>query len=253
VTGWISILTGLALVGFVLSIAVSASYIQYEGTMPISARSLGSSNLVISAEVGLSNQGVYSLEGFHMSLHLLNPQGELVATGSTATSSLPARSTVEIPLSIHTDLSSPIVSLLVTHNSTLKAHAWINATYATLVPVHLTLTEDYPWGAPFYGFSTSWGTPSNLSNGTVSLPIHVSFANYFPIPDYGTLGMSVFSTNGTRCGGGSLSLPVIATGSSFSGGTHLHLAQGCDYAGGTLTLLYTDPLVTLEIPPQVIP
>ena len=254
ISGWTAIILGFGLLGFVASIAVSAGQITYEGTLPTSSRSAGPNEMVISAVTTISNPGIYSLQGFRVNLHLLTSNGTLVAYGSSNTTVLGAHSTSQVPIEVLADLSSPAAGLLITTNATLVVQAWVNATYAGLFPVALQLHEDYPWGAPFVQPQYAFGVATQEANGSVSLPISMSYQNWFPVPEYGTFDLGVLSVNGSNCGGGKISTPFpVAQGQAFSGSTDLTLRSGCDFHGGKLQVHYSGLLLSLELPSVVVP
>ena len=253
-TGWAAVLLGFGLLGFVASLAVSASQITYEGTLPTTTHSSGTNEMIIGATTSISNPGIYALENLRIDLHLLTSNGTLVAYGSSSATDLGARSTAQVPLLVYTDLNSPTARLLLTTNATLVVEGWVNATYAGLFPVALTLHENYPWGAPFVQLQYSFGNATPGANGTVSLPVNLSFQNWFPIPDYGTFQMDVVSSNGTACGTGKISTPLpVAEGAAFVGSTDILLNKGCNYHGGELRVHYSGLLLSLDLPTGMIP
>ncbi len=254
VTGWASILIGLVLLAFVVSLAASAAEVNYLGTLPTSSRTVGGNELMIGAVSSVSNPGLYSLQGFRVNLHLLTSSGVLVAFGSSNTTTLPARTTSQVPLQISANLSSPAARQLITTNMTLIVNGWVNATYAALFPVHLFLYENYPWGAPFDQLNYTFGTPTPSGNTTENLPLTLGFRNWFPVPDYGTFTFSVMSPNGTSCGQGKLSMSLpVSEGSSYEGTTNLLVNDGCNYHGGTLDVHYSGLLLSLDLPVVTIP
>lgn len=254
--GWVAILVAVVLIGFLISAAVYASEIRYEGFSPPAAQSTGHNMALFTSSVTMSNPGPYPIQGFQFEIHLLQPSGDLVATGYSPASTLGAGATSVVPVYVPVDMASGPILSLITKDTTLHAVMWLNATYASLFQMHAVISEDYLWGAPFAGLNLTVGAPATGPNGTTTFPVNLSFVNHSPLPLDGTLRMAIFSAGGAMCGEGNLTLgsqglPVVAPGASFTGTTSLTDAAGCQPT--TLDLTYVNPLMNVVLPVEVWP
>lgn len=252
--GWAAIASAVVLSGFVGTLAYSANGISYEGVTPVEEKSLGTGVLLINGTAGIANAGFYALTGIHLSVHLLSRSGDVIARSLSPAADLKGGSTVHIPISLSLSTMDPQVAALFTNDTTLGVDAWVNATYAGLIPFRMTVAENYSWGAPFYHFSYSVGSPTPAGNGTETYPVDLRFTNHFAIPESGTLKLTLRSPSGAFCGRGSISIPgILLENQSFNGTAGITVPDACEVHGGTLDIVYLGTLFTLQLPPEPVP
>ena len=232
----------LALVGIVAFVALagySASQLRVHGDPSSTAGNgqLVSSALEFHAQVNVSNPGWMAFHAVGSTIVLSDPNGTVLGGGGSLPVDLPAGSTTaiivhyQVPLAVlQTD------SYLVTRDAQLPIQVWVNGTYASLFPFSLTVRSNYSWGAPLFGLQVTPGSPAPGPNGTVLVPIQVTFENHAPFDDVGNVTLRLLDSSGAVCG--TTTQPVdAAAGSPYSQSWTVSGQPGCSPASleGTLT------------------
>jgi hypothetical protein len=211
-------------------------------------------SVLYQTSVNLTNPGWVPINSIQVTAEVLLPGGPVIARGGSPSISIGPGETRTIPVSF---LLPPLsatgpMAMLVTHDAELPLSIWVNVTYASLFGVVVSNDNNYSWGAPFDALNGSMGTPTLQGNGSVQLPITLSFQNHAKFSDVGTLSASIRSSSGQVCADPSFVLNVPG-GGSYDQTQDLYLTGGCDPSGGSLVLTYHGPQFDLTLPAEAIP
>jgi hypothetical protein len=243
------------LVIFLVTAAYSAAHLrpQVGGNQNSSTVGLDpNGTAVLTESVNLSNQGYYAISPLMVSLEISNATtGVVLAFGGSPELTIAPGSNTSIPISIWVPLTGTSTALL-TEDEALVERAWVNATYASIFVIQLSGGDNYTWGAPFSGFSAVSGTPSIQSNGTVLVPVTVSFQDRASFPDQGTLAFSVEAASGVACSTGSIPIDV-AGGTGLYETFSFYASSSCDPAGGSIHSTYSGQGLDVVLPTERIP
>ena len=130
--------------------------------------------------------------------------------------------------------------------------AWVNATYASIFVIQLSGGANYSWGAPFSGFMAVPGAPALESNGTVLVPVTVSFSDRASFADDGTIAFTVETAAGGTCATGSIPINVPG-GSGMYQTFSFYAPASCDPSGGSIHSTYTGSGLDVALPNEAIP
>jgi hypothetical protein len=207
---------------------------------------------VLTESINLSNSGYYSISPLTVSLEIRNAStGDVLAVGGSAPLTIAAGAVSSIPISVWLPLSGGSAAL-VTQDEALVEKAWVNATYASIFVIQLSGGTNYTWGAPFYGFNATPGAPSVQSNGTVLVPVTVSFSNHANFADQGTLAVTVRDASAGACT--TSSVPVnVAGGSSLFETLNFYVSASCNASGGSIAATYSGSGLVVTLPTETIP
>ena len=237
---------------YVAAVIYSASQIQPTtsgGTTTAQVDPNGTAQL--TTDINLSNPGYFAFSALHVALELRLPNGSLVGTGGSPIESFAGGTTGRIPVTFWMPLTGSSTTLL-THDLQLPMRIWLNLTYASLFSLNVGTSQNYSWGAPLARFNATPGNPTAESNGTVLLPVAVSFANDATFGLTGNLGLVGSSSAGVVCLRNTVDISTPAHG-SFDQTLNLYFAPSCSPAGGSLALTYTGMGVTYAFPTQRLP
>ncbi|MCI4354321.1 MAG: hypothetical protein L3K06_03040, partial [Thermoplasmata archaeon] len=223
------------LIIFLATAAYSAAQLRPDvgqggGSSSITLESNGT--VMIHYAINLSNPGYYPISPLSISFELRNASLGVLAVGGSGAITIPAGSTTTIPVAIWIPLSGSAAALA-THDAVLPTHVWLNATYASIFVVHLGGNLNTSWGAPFYNFSAAPGTPTVQSNGTVLVPVMVSFENHADFSDAGTIAFTVVSASGGTCAASSFPINVAPHG-QFNQALSFYASPACNPSGGRI-------------------
>ncbi len=250
----------VALILFLVSVVVSAVQVgqgvqsQTGGTHAAVAAQLAGTNLQVSLTFPITNRGFYEIEGLRLASEFSDTSlqnGSLaVARGGPVT--IPGGATKNLTLTAEFNLSGPAGSYLLVNDALIGEKLWLNATYANLVPVGVGYDSNYQWGAPLYHLAYSMGAPAPAGNGTVAVPLTITFENHARgLTLVGALRSAVVAPNGTVCA--SNSFPVLAPpGPNTIGGT-IYVLASCPIHGDTVVGSFLTAGVALPFPPETIP
>lgn len=253
--GWIATIVTIVLVIYLATAVYSATQIRPSGAgnsgSPTSLT--GQNQLSVSTTVNFSNPGFFPVNSLSVEMYILLPGGGVFAHGGSPATSIPAQSTRTIPINITValDFSGPAAAL-VTHDARLPTDLFVNVTYASLFGAEIRVADNRSWGAPLYGLNLTPGTPVVNGNGTVTVPIQISFDNHADFDVAGTVSFSVRSSGGTTCGTGSL-IVSAPSHASFSQPTPVTLAAGCNPHGGAIDGTFSGPTLTFSLPTEPFP
>ena len=240
----------------VVGLAVySATRVRPEASTSSSASSalLANGTAELSGTFNLSNPGYFGFSHFQLAARVGLPQGGLLGVGGSPMLDIPAGSTGSIPLTIYLPIAaSPAIASLLTTDSTLPIHLWANTTYAGLVDLALHLTMNYSWGAPLAQFNATPGSPTLQPNGTVLVPVTVTFQDHAFFGVVGTVEVRVSSASGMTCADPIVSVATPAHG-SFDQTFAIYASSACNPSGGQAVVTYTGNGLTYTFPAEALP
>lgn len=229
----------VAVVVFLATVAYSGSMLRPgHATGPSSPPTVnGNDSVTLTGSVNVSNPGWYPLTDVSLFTIVDDANGTLLASGGSPTVTVGAGGTTRVPFSITLALDARASArALLTHDATLPSTTWANATYVGLFGVVVEVPQNVSWGAPLEGLAVMAGSPSPQGNGTVAVPLTVSFADHANFPVDGRATYTVTS-GGASCSRGGLPVNVPA-GSSFDQTTTAYFGPGCSPSGATLTVKF---------------
>lgn len=205
----------------------------------------------VSQTINLTNPGYFAFTDLSTAVLLTWPNGTVVGHGGSAATTIPAGGESRINVSFWLPMATT-ASRLLTTSATLPLIVWLNLTYASLVTLHVSAQQNYSWGAPFSQFNATPGTPTPQSNGTVLVPVRVTYANDADFAVGGIATVTVADSSGAACG--SSTLPMGSSPhSSYDQTLDLFLPASCNPSGGSVTVTYTGSGITYTFPREAIP
>lgn len=252
---WTGIIVLVLLIIYAGSVAYSAYEVAHASiqSRSLSAVSVQNGVIQISGSFTLSNPGIYPIAGLALSASVANDSGVHLGAVSVGPETIAGHSSALFPIVISLPIAgSDAAESLLFEDQYIEVAAWANVTYAYLFPLAVTLLETRSWGAPFEGFQATVGRPVLNNNGTVSVPVTVSFSNHASFLEDGALTFTVESAGQATCGGGSFPIDV-PPGDSYDQTQDATLSTGCSPVGGELLSSFTIDGSTTSLPPEPIP
>lgn len=211
------LLSVLATLLFVAILIYAGVAVYFATQIRVPARStapptvVGGTTVVLGSNVSIRNPGPFTISDVTIAIHLAFPNG----TPWTATTSGPfeigpyANATLPIMLEVPLgSLTGPAAGLLV-HDAKLPDELWANGSYAGFATWSAQARGNYSWGAPFNSLAVHSDPPASSGNGTVGIPIGISFENHAPLDLDGLLALALRTAGGSVCGTGTL--PISST------------------------------------------
>ena len=229
----------VVVVVFLATVAYSASQLRPgHATGPSSPPGVnGNDTVTLTGSVNVSNPGWYPLTDVSLFSIVDDTNGTLLASGGSPTITVAAGGTTTVPFSITLGLDARASArALLTHDATLPSTTWANATYVGLFHIVVEVPQNVSWGAPLYGLAVAAGSPTAEPNGTIGVPLTVSFADHAKFPVDGN-AVYALSSGGASCSRGSLPV-AVPSGSSYDQTTTAYFGSGCSASGATLTLRF---------------
>jgi hypothetical protein len=249
-----SIIVLLLLILFTVSVVYSTAQLTKSASKVSSFSAAFASNgtVVLSGSLTLNNPGFYPIQGLSIHVRVVNASGIFLGAFGFGPVTLPSQGSTQYPVTLYLPVSpsSPGTSLLI-RTQYINVSVWGNATFGYLFPATVTFQENRSWGAPFDNLAITVSTPT-LTNGTVVVPVKVSFDNEASFTEAGVIDLSAVATNGTVCGTASFTLNVDPN-QQFSQSQPVTLRAGCSPAGGNLDVQYVTPSATISLPSEPIP
>ncbi len=244
----------VAVVAYAGAAIYFAAHLHAPQQSPTTATMAPGDTLRLATGVNLTNPGPFSLTHVTLVAHLELPGG----TPWLATQSGPERigpyATGTLPLV----LSVPFASLqgtasgLLVNDTELPMQIWSNGTYASFGTWAAEVGTNYSWGAPFEGLAVAAGAPTSSGNGTVMVPLTITFQNHAPFDLAGTIAFALSEPSGAACGG--TSIPVVAgSGQSFASSPTLDLPASCAGAATAYTATWTGDGLAVGLPGGELP
>ncbi len=207
----------------------------------------------LGATFNLSNPGPFAFTHLRLVAVVSFPGAGLLAVGGTPDSTIAGASTGVVPLTIFIPMAtSPVGATLLTHDAALPVDLWLNTTYAGLASAAIRAATNFTWGAPFAQFNATPGPPAPQPNGTLQVPVEITFSDHAVFGDVGTITVRVVSSAGVTCATSSLPIATPA-GAAFAQGLSFYLGAGCDPSGGQLLVSYDGPGISAAFPPEALP
>ncbi|HEV2450140.1 MAG TPA: hypothetical protein VGU43_07030 [Thermoplasmata archaeon] len=244
----------IALGGYLATAAYSAISLSPHGAGSAQFSVLDDGTVVIQATVNLSNPGYFPFTGLTIRSTLTLPNSSApwltsasqpinLMSGGTAQAVL--RFSVSLP-----ELSAQ--SFLLTRDVTLNETDYLNGTYATFVDFALVANETVNWGAPFHGFHAIVGAPQPESNGTLGVPVTISYTDDAQFALDGALEAALESSAGAVCARGTLPIVSQPHSSTVENQT-FYLPPGCSPSGGQLLSTFVAPGYSVPLPAEPVP
>jgi hypothetical protein len=217
-----------------------------------SASFAANDTVAVAGSLSVSNPGFYSISGFSLALRIQNASGVLLGVLHAGPETLAAQGTTTFPIALYLPIApNSAASSLLETDQILTVGAWGNATYAYFFPVSVHFDQNKSWGAPFANFEVAVGTPT-LANGSVFVPLTISFSNHASFSEVGGLALVLRSSGGTACGGASYVLNVPPQGFYYQT-EDVALESGCSLAGGSADTTFSGDGATVALPPEALP
>ena len=250
--GRVGVIVLVVILSYVALTIYSASQLSV-GTGGSSSSTVSQNVVTVTHQLSLQNRGPLAITGVTITSVIRYPDGTLLGVARSPATEVPPGTNESLPIDIQIPLAAGSeASLLLTHSVTLPAETSANVTFGGIVTVRVVDTSGIDWGAPFDSLNVSVGTPTVEPNGTVVVPLTVSFTNRASFDDTGQLTYTLRSSTGMTCATGSLSLQVPSN-QGYNQPTTVDLAPSCDPAGGTVDLVYTGGGLSLALPGEAIP
>lgn len=244
----------LALGGYLATAAYSAVSLSPHGSGSAQISVLDDGTVVILATVNLSNPGFFPFTDLSIrsTLTLPNSSAPWLASSSQPIS-LPSGGAAQAVLRFSVSLSAlSNESYLLTRDVPLNETDHLNGTYATFVGFALVANETVNWGAPFRGFAASFGAPQPEANGTVGVPVTISYTDDAQFALDGALEATLESSAGTTCTRGTLPLVSEPHAATVENRT-FYFPAGCSPSGGQLLSTFVAPGYSVPLPAEPIP
>ncbi|HEY6238684.1 MAG TPA: hypothetical protein VIZ68_05820 [Thermoplasmata archaeon] len=205
----------------------------------------------LTTSLNLSNPGYFSIAPITVQLQLRYPDGSLLALGGSPTVAVDPGGTGVVPISLWIPLSSATASLL-TNDQNLTTNIWANLTYASVFQLRLDALQNLSWGAPFEAFNATLGTPAPQSNGTVLVPVTITFRNDASFDVVGTLTVELDNSAGTSCSTSTVAIDA-PKGTQYDQTDSVFLSGSCNPSGGSLLISYQGNGISYTFPREAIP
>jgi hypothetical protein len=208
--------------------------------------------VAVTGSLSVTNPGFYSISGFSLALRIQNASGVLLGVLREGPETLAAQATTTFPIALYLPIvPNGAASSLLETDQVLTVGVWANATYAYLFPVSIHFDQNKSWGAPFANFQAEAGTPTDV-NGSVVVPLTISFSNDASFADAGNLTVVLRSSTSAPCG--QVSFPLnVPSQTLYDQTQNVVLASGCSIAGGSAVTTFSGDGGTIVLPPEAIP
>ncbi|HEV2520601.1 MAG TPA: hypothetical protein VGX00_08340 [Thermoplasmata archaeon] len=237
--GLLSVLAVVIVAIFIVLAVYSAAQLRPgPGAGPTGSFAPGPGNTVLlRTNVSIVNPGYFALSDLtvHLIVRLPGPGGAVVAQGASPPVSIPNGGQGEVPIELSVPIAASVDAPLLTHDMVLPESTWVNATYAQVFAIALTLPRNVSWGAPFANLSVTEGNPRLLGNGTTEASFNLSFSDDAGFPIAGAIHYAITNSSDAQCTSGSLPISVGAH-SPFRGGTTLFVSPACRPPGDRLSV-----------------
>lgn len=259
ILGTVTLVAVLAYVGLTVASAAQVRVSAVGGSPSVVV-----ANNVVTVSTGfvVRNPGPLTVSGVALTSVVRTAGGWLLAVAESPPTTIPASATVTVPVVAPISLDALLASssgglaqvlALLTHSESLPTNTSANATFGGILALHVSDSSSIDWGAPFDGFNATAGSPSLQVNGTLLVPVTVTFTDRAPFADQGTITARIQTATGASpCPGASLDLGV-PSGASFNRTVDLYASPSCDPRGGLLLLSYTGSGLTVSLPSEAIP
>ncbi len=251
--GVFGVIALVIVVSYVALTVYSISQLRLSTGGPASSVSASGSAVTITTLLPLDNRGPLPINALSIVTELRLPNGTLLVTGHSPATAIPAGTNLTVPVTFPVPLGAGSAAVaLLTHSLSLPSTEWANASFGGILTIGIEDTSTFDWGAPFDSLNATVGSPTAQPNGTVALPLEVTYTNRASFDENGAMAFTIVSAGGATCASGSVPVQVPA-GQPFSGGTTVYLPASCGVSGGHVTLVYSGNGFTVPLPPEPIP
>ena len=259
----LAILALVFLVLFLATVAFSAVQLgegiaKKAGTLPHSeSATVVGTDILVNVTFQIPNQGYYNVRGLTLVAIFTNTtiQSTPLAVVTAGPATIPGHGQGNVTLLTAFDMANPAGPFLLLNDALVQGALYLNATYAAIVPVNLVIGFNYHWGAPFANLSYVLGTPMPEGNGTVAIPVTISFENHTPdLSITGSLAVTVTEPNGTVCT--RQTFPVETHEGPVTLPETFYAPESCPLSGDTVTSVFTSPgppPFSINLPSETIP
>ena len=143
-----------------------------------------------------------------------------------------------VPIELSVPLTGSADATLLTHDLVLPGWAWVNATYAHVFAIELTIPRNISWGAPFANLQVNPGTPMALPNGTVKESLAVSFSDDSGYPVAGAIHYAIEDASGAECTGGVIPIDVPAH-TAYQDSPNIYVPGSCAAPGNSAVVSFS--------------
>ncbi|HYK92722.1 MAG TPA: hypothetical protein VEY07_01605 [Thermoplasmata archaeon] len=251
--GRVGIIVAVIILLYVGLTVYSASEIRVAGTGGNPTATVSQNVVNLTTGLTLENRGFLSITGVSVTSVIRFPDGTLLGVARSPVIAIAPASNATVPISIQVPLSGASQAvLLLTHSVHLPSATSANVTFGGIVTVHVTDSSGISWGAPFDSLNATVGTPSLQGNGTVAVPVHVTYTNRAPFDESGEFSYTLRSASGMSCAAGTVP-DSVRSGQSFDDTVTVYLPPSCSLSGGSVELAFTGSGFSLVLPPEPIP
>jgi hypothetical protein len=211
------------------------------------------SEIVTRTNFSVPNPGFYAIDGLTLvaafALPSVEPGPVAVARGGPVT--IPGHANGVVPLVVPFNVNDTAGGYLLTHDAQLTTTLWANGTYAYLFPVAVSTSFRSAWGAPFNNLSILSGAARAQSNGTIAVPLNLTFSNdASSLVLDGSLVGTLVDASGTVCG--HVAFPILDSAGPDLVPATAWLDPGCSATGLTLQAVFEANGVAFPLPPETI-
>lgn len=249
----IGVVVAIVIVAYIALTIYSASQIRVGSGGGTPSATVSQNIVNVTSGVQIDNGGFLSITDVSITSVVRYPDGSLLGVARSPTLTISPGANVTVPITITVPLSSSSQALvLLTHSVHLPTNTSANVTFGGLLTITVNDNSGFDWGAPFDSLNATAGTPTPQANGTVAVPIQITYTNRASFGEFGQLTYTVSSASGTPCASGSLPISVPSH-QNFNQGITLFLSPSCSPSGGTIALAFSGAGLSLSLPPERIP
>jgi hypothetical protein len=214
-------------------------------------------DILVNVTFPIPNQGYYNVRALTLVAIFTNQtiQSTPLAVTTGGPANIPGHGQGNVSLLTSFDMSNPAGPFLLLNDAVVQGELFLNATYAAIVPINLVVGFNYHWGAPFANLSYILGTPVPQKNGTVAIPVTISFQNHTPgLAITGNVAVTVTQPNGTVCT--RQTFPVETHEGPVTLPETFYAPGSCSFSGDTISSVFTSPgppPFSLTLPTETIP
>ena len=213
--------------------------------------SLDETGASLAMNIEVKNPGLAPVNSVAVNFSVQLENHTLIANGGLPTVQIAPSGTGRFPFSVNlTFAPGGAAEGLLFNDHQLWIFFGVNATYAYLFMAHVGLWGKFSWGAPFFGYTSSVGTPTNESNGSVLVPVTVSFTNHARFGLTGNITTALADSAGVVCSTTTTPIPVPA-GAEFNQTIPITATPACLSTATTVQVTWVvGPHLTIVLNPE---
>jgi hypothetical protein len=215
-----------------------------------------SAGFELTAVVNFSNPGFLPITKVHLSSVVELPNGGgILARGTSPNISIAPGSVGRVPLTMVVPFASdPSASMLLTQDAQLPSAVFANVSLSGLFSIRVEIPTNISWGAPFANLTLTPGAPTNV-NGSVVVPLSLSFNDHASFPVGGVLSLTLEGTGGSNCDVAATPFTISASShGSDSSSSQVTAPAGCSFPKGTpVSGTFSSSSWSANLPPETLP